>query len=183
MIDIIPYREDKNLGKAYNEAFIDTTIYCPYLILRDYDTMWLLPDYLIHVDKYHHLYPDAVLTCFTNRISPLSKPQLYTGRISEVSDIKTHIKVAQKIQAFSGNLQGRYPVTEITQDISGMMMVVPRSVWREHNFTEDKLCLGVDTEWNRRIRKAGVKILRMDGIYIFHTYRLLNGVGDKSHLK
>lgn len=181
MIDLIPYRADKNLGKAYNQAFQSLPNESA-LCLRDYDTLWLTHDYNIHLDEYHKRYPDAVLTCFTNRVGKLSIPQLHRGVVGSNTDIRWHLLQAAAIQVKSGNLLGKYPVTEINQDISGMMLVVPRKVWLDHPFPQNKLCLGVDTYWGREIRAKGVKILRMDGLYIWHSYRLLNGVHDKRHL-
>lgn len=179
MIDLIPYRADKNLGKAYNDAFKSLPNESA-LCVRDYDTLWLLHDYNVQLDGYHKRYPNSVLTCYTNRISSLSTAQLYTGNVSENTDFKTQIQIAERIRVTAGR---NYSVTKIDQDISGMMLVIPRSVWLQHPFNEDKLCLGVDTEWNRRIRAAGVTILRMDGVYIWHSYRLINGVSNKTHLK
>lgn len=182
MWDVIPYREDKNLGKAYNDAFRSLPSES-VLCLRDYDTLWLTHDYNKHLDRYHAANPDAVLTCYTNRISPLSKPQLLHGKPLDQADIKVHIGLAEKQYRLSGLATGRYEVTAIDQDISGMVMVIPRKVWELYPFYESGLCLGVDTDWNRRIRAAGIKILRMNGLYIWHTYRLVNGIHDKKHLK
>jgi GT2 family glycosyltransferase len=175
MIDIIPYDSGKRLGYAYNQAFRNIPS-AEVLCLRDGDTCWLTPDYMIHIDQYHRLYPDAVLTCFTNRVSPLSKPQLLTGSVDPNPDLRNHLKLAEKQK------KDLYKVTEITRDISGVCMIVPRAVWEKFPFDEELLCLGVDTYWNRKIREAGIKILLMQGVYIFHSYRLLNGIHDKKHL-
>jgi GT2 family glycosyltransferase len=174
MIDIIPYRKDKNLGLAYNEIFRNSTeeVFC----FRDGDTLFLTPDYGNILDEYHALFPEAVLVCYINRASPLSVGQLFGERLSNDPNILNHIQIAERVK------KRLYQVTEVDRDISGTLMVIPRSVWEKHPFSEDGNCLGVDTEFNRRIRKAGVKILRMDGLYLFHTYRLKNGIYDKKHL-
>lgn len=181
MIDIIPYRADKNLGRAYNDAFRNLSK-ASVLCIRDYDTLWLTHDYNRHLDAYHERYPGAVLTCLTNRVSPLSVPQLMYGKPVPGADMVYHLKQAEKLVRTHLDTD-RYPVKEIQQDISGLVMVIPRSVWEAHPFSEENLCLGVDTEWNRRIRAAGVKILLMQGVYVWHTYRLLTGIHDKRHLK
>lgn len=173
--DIIPFSLEKNLGKSYNETMQripDGDTAC----LRDGDTCWLTPDYGVHLQKYAEMNPESVLTCYTNRVSTLSKMQLLTGRVSEVSDIRQHIETAGKM------LKNLYSVTEINRDISGFCMVVPKSVWGLHPFPEDGLCLGVDTWWGRKIRAAGIKILRMDAIYLWHSYRLTTGIYHKTHL-
>lgn len=63
-----------------------------------------------------------------------------------------------------------------------MLMMVNKSVWNDHKFSEEGKCLGVDTDYNRRIRASGLDIFRMDGLYILHVYRMAQGVHDKTHL-
>lgn len=174
MLDIIPYRQDKNLGLAYNNVFrqLKEEVIC----FRDGDTMFLTPDYGNILDTYHNQYKQAVLVCYINRASPLSTGQLYGGKINNDPNVLKHIIIAETIR------KNLYHVTEVNQDISGTLMVVPRVVWDLHPFREDGKCLGQDTEWGRRIRKAGIQILRMDGLYIWHSYRLRGGIFDKNHL-
>lgn len=173
-----PYDVGKNLGKAYNNAMNlipDGDTAC----LRDIDTLFLTPEQPAIVEQYANDYPNAVLTCYTNRVSQLSRLQLLGETVSEQTDIIEHIRLAE-------NQQDRHKVTrsatEIHRDISGFLMVVPKSVWYKVPFDDSGKCLGVDTYWNRKVRALGIKILRMDGVYIFHTYRLSKGVANKSHL-
>lgn len=170
-----PYDPGKNLGKAYNEAISlipDEDAVC----LRDIDTLFLTPEQPAIIQQYYEDHPNSVLTCFTNRVSQLSRHQLLGGTVSENTDIREHIRLAEKQQ------EGQRTVTEIPRDISGFLMVVPKSVWYKVPFPEDGKCLGVDTYHNRMIRAAGIKILRMNLIYVFHTYRLSKGVLNKQHL-
>lgn len=175
---ITPYSSAKDLGRAYNESMTlipDGDTAC----IRDIDTLFLTPDQPAIIEQYAREYPDAVLTCFLNRCSPLSRPQLLGETVSEETDIRQHIRLAE-------NQAERHRITrsvkEIDRDISGTLMVVPKSVWYKVPFPETGKCLGVDTEAGRKWRKAGIKILRMDAIYLFHTYRLANGIHDKQHL-
>jgi len=174
MMDVIPYRKDKNLGLAYNEIFRNSKedVFC----FRDGDTLFLTHDYGSILDEYHRLYPEAVLVCYINRASPLSVGQLYGRKVNNDPNILNHIQIAEKLKS------RLYDVAKVDRDISGTLMVIPRTVWQKFPFREDGLCLGQDTEWNRRIRKGGVNIMRMEGLYLFHTYRLVNGIYDKKHL-
>ena len=173
---VIPYALDKNLGRAYNEtmaALPDGDWAC----LMDYDVQLLTPDAGRIVHEYATMAkPDQLLTCFTNRVSTLSKPQLLNGVVNEDSDIRNHIRFAERQRQFL------YQMSPIPRDISGMLMLMNKQLWSEFQFTEDKKCLGVDTEYNRRIRAAGKTIMRMDGLYVWHAYRLMNGINDKTHL-
>lgn len=167
----------KDLGLAYNQAMAmipDDSAAC----LCDLDTCFLTPDAGWILEEYMNRNPDAgILTCFTNRISPLSKGQLLDSTISDNTDIKHHVQVAEFQKKFL------FETSEINRDISGFLMVVSKKVWQQHPFPELGKAIGVDTHYGRAIRAAGLKILLMQGLYIWHTYRLLNGITDKKHLQ
>lgn len=173
----IPYRTDKNLGKAYNET-MQRIPEGDWACLIDYDVNLLTPDAGAILHEYARLFPDAgILTCFTNRISTLSSKQLLNGEISENTNYLYHYQLAvlQKQRLYTGSV--------IMKDISGFLMMVSKKTWVEFPFPEDGKCLGVDTDYNRRIRAAGKEIIRMNGLYVFHAYRMVNGISDKSHLQ
>ena len=196
ILDISPYSTDKNLGKAYNDAFRNTSDEVTHICFRDGDTCWLTPDYGVHLAEYVRLYPDAVLTCWTNRINERaeqqSKMQVHDGtRVRDnqhivriATDMTTHLIAAQM------QLKDLYNVTPLHGFVSGFCMVIPRSVWNNNKFAEQQVysdrgptnMLGVDNDFTNRIRAAGVPVLRMDGLYMFHIYRMLQGDHDKSHL-
>jgi GT2 family glycosyltransferase len=171
-----PYDLEKNLGRAYNREMNlipDGDAAC----FHDIDVLLLTPDAGRIIHNYAELYPDALLTCYTNRVSELSRRQLLNQSVSNDSNILNHIALAKK------QMNSLYNVTPINRDISGMLMVIPKSIWKEHPFDEAGQCLGVDTKYGRRLRNAGVKILRMDGLYVFHIYRMgMKTIYDKSHL-
>lgn len=171
-----PFRTDKNLGKAYNEA-MNLLQDDDWACLVDMDTCFLTPDAGPILQEYATQNPNAgILTCFTNRVSPFSKRQLLNGSFSECTDFTQHIKLAEDQKKFL------YSTTPINRDISGMLMMIRKSFWIQYPFPEDAKCLGVDTYYGRRIRESGHSILRMNGLYIWHTYRLSTGIKDKSHL-
>lgn len=179
IIDIIPYSTEKNLGKAYNESMAlvgDNDHIC----FRDGDTCWLTPDYGVHLSEYVRLYPNAILTCWTNRINEKAEQQYPHHR--NVTDLEVHLREAIDVK------KNLYNVTSLHGFVSGFCMVVPKSVWNNHKFAEVQHyedrgpynLLGVDNDFTNRVRAAGVPVLRMDGLYIWHTYRLLDN--SKQHL-
>lgn len=172
-----PYRTDKDLGRAYNQVMAllpDDWWAC----FHDIDTSFLTPDCGLIMREYAIRNPDAgILTCLTNRVSTLSTKQLLCGRVSEDPNIKNHIKLAEAQKNFL------YQTTDINRDISGMLMMISKKTWTDFPFPEGGKCLGIDTHYNRLIRGNGKKILRMDGLYLWHTYRLNTGILDRSHLK
>lgn len=177
MVHILtPYRTDKNLGAAYNAA-ISLLPDSHWACVTDIDICFLTPDAGVILEEYAARNPEAgILTCFTNRVSHLSRPQLLEGVPSENPDIKYHISLAEKQRELA------YSTTVIDRDISGMLMLMSKKTWQQFPFPENGKAIGVDTYYGRRIRAAGLKILRMDGLYIFHIYRFMQGVNDKRHL-
>ena len=171
-----PFSLDKNLGKAYNEemALIPEGDSACFI---DGDVMFLTPNFGEILNKYQEFNPNAVLTCYTNRIHQLAKGQFRNDIIS--TDIRDHMKIEQ----------GYSTVTRMEGPVSGFLLVVPKHVWNAHKFSEKNTynpdqpnLLGVDNEWTNRIRAHGVPLLRMDGLYVWHTYRILSDGKDKSHL-
>lgn len=150
--------------------------------LCDIDTCFLTPDAGTLLQEYVYRtfdygLPVGILTCLTNRVSPLSKPQLLGRVVNEDPDMKLHLQYAEEQKRLLFN------TTVIDRDISGFLMVVSKRVWQQIPFPETGKALGVDTHYGRAIRAAGLKILRMDGLYVWHTYRMLNGITDKKHLQ
>lgn len=172
---MIPYALDKNLGRAYNEA-MELIGEDDWGCLIDYDVQLLTPDAVRILYEYAELYPDAFLTCFTNRIHPCNKDQLYGGVLSNISDIRQHTVIAETLAARARN------VTSIEHHLSGFLMLLSKKLWKEVKFTEDLKCLGVDTDYFERLKAAEKQLYRMNSLYVFHSYRLMKGIRNKSHL-
>lgn len=172
MIFVTPYSMDKDLGSQYNKIM---SMAQETVCFTDGDTMFLTPDFGHIIQYYHNLYPEAVLTCKTNRIHPLSK-QL-DGSIDNLCDIRMLISRAEARKHVK-------TVTEIMpgEAMSGLLMVVPFSVWQKVKFVENKGLLGIDSQFRKDLHAAGIKIFIMDGVFIFHQYRLINGIQYKKHL-
>lgn len=175
-----PYSVERNLGKAYNEemAMIPEGDAACFI---DGDTMFLTPDYGHILNEYANQYPNAVLTCWTNRIHELSKGQLMPHLANEERNCIKHM-ISE-----ANNVKDIYSATQICGPVSGFLLVVPKSVWHQHKFTEENKynpgqpnLLGVDNDFTNRVRAAGVPVLRMNGLLVWHSYRLIDG--SKTHL-
>lgn len=170
-----PFDTGKNLGKAYNQAMSrigDDEWGC----LIDHDILFLTPDAINILHGYVERYPDAgLLTCYTNRIH-VSSPQLLNNKLADDTDILTHLEIAERRKS------RLYEVVEIHKNVSGFLMLISKNTWKQIPFTEDKLCLGVDTDYWKRIKAHGMHIYIMSGLYCFHLYRLGKSIHDKSHL-
>lgn len=172
-----PFAEDKNLGRAYNEAFEDLEER-DWVCLKDHDVLFLTPDAINLMYEYVRSFPETgIFTCYTNRIHPLSADQLLDGRVNENTCIKYHSERAYNQKRFG------ITVTEINHPISGFLMLVSKKTWREIKFSEAGKCLGVDNDFSANVLERGKKIYRMESLYVFHLYRLMHGITNKDHLK
>lgn len=173
----IPFAEDKNLGRAYNQAFAGLPAE-DWVCLIDHDVLFLTPDAINLMHEYTRSYPDTgIFTCYTNRIHPLSKEQLLNGQVSDNTCMDYHMQIAYNQKRFG------LGVSEIKHIISGFLMLVKVETWQSIKFSEHGKCLGVDNDFSQKILDSGKKIYRMDSIYVWHTYRLKNGITNKEHLK
>ena len=178
MIQILkPFSLEKNLGKAYNDAMSKLND-DEWGVLCDLDTCFLTHDAGTILERYAERNPDAgLLTCFANRIHPLAKDQLLDGVVSENTNFSYHIDLAYN------QMKHLFETTVLNHEVSGFLMMISKKTWNQIKFTEDLKCLGVDNDYCFRLMDAGKSILRMNGLYIWHTYRLRNGITDKTHLK
>jgi GT2 family glycosyltransferase len=173
----IPFAEDKNLGRAYNQAF-EGVGENDWVCLIDHDVLFLTPDAIGLMHEYVRSYPETgIFTCFTNRIHPLAADQLLNGQLSENTCMNFHMQLAYNQKRFG------IKVTEINHVISGFLMLVSKKTWDKIKFPEHGKCLGVDNLFSQSVMNEGKKIYRMDSLYVFHTYRLKNGITDKTHLR
>lgn len=172
----IPFDREKNLGKAYNKAF-ECVGENDWVCLMDHDVLLLTPDAINLMYEYTMSFPEAgIFTAYTNRIHPLSEDQLLDGRVNENTCIKYHTERAYNQKRFG------ITVSEINHVISGFLMLVSKKTWNSLKFSENGKCLGVDNDFSAKVIESGRKIYRMNSLYVWHTYRLTNGIKDKTHL-
>lgn len=172
-----PFSSEKDLGKAYNKCF-EVIGENDWVCLRDLDTMFLTHDAPNIIEKYVKQLPNTgIFTCYTNRISLSSSHQLLNpDRIDDRSDIRAHIELAELRRNMVTH-------TELKSIISGFLMVISKRTWNTHKFDEGQGCLGIDNKYSQRILNSGLKIIRINSLYVWHSYRLLTGVYHRKHLQ
>jgi hypothetical protein len=173
---ITPYSNSKDIGAEYNH-YMSILPDDGVAVIRDGDTMFLTPDWGSIIAGYVDRNPGVVMVCRTNRIHTLSKEQRTEDPcwFNQPSIIE-HIELAK---IYSSQTLFTTPVHG---PLSGFLMVIPKSVWLKYPFKEDGLP-GVDTDFFKRYREGGNVVLRMDGLFVFHIYRLGKDIKDTSHLK
>ncbi len=144
----------------------------------DGDMMFTTSDYGNILHDYVNAYPNAILTCWTNRTHSLSTGQQHP--LMKNIDVKDVLSFAQSIK-------NDRTVTRIDGVASMLLMVIPKTIWEKNKFVEsnqyrpsENNILGVDSSFVNQIRSKGIQLLRMNGLFMYHQYRLLDG--SKSHL-
>lgn len=163
----------KNYGRYANE-FMSLLPEDAYGCLTDGDVMWLTSDYGKIIYDYVEIYPDAVLTCLTNRIGcPYQKLS-----VTDINnhDIIDHRKIAEKSKL---NLYQVTDVSKQTYPMSGMCMIIKKSIWEEVGKFRENGLLGIDNDFFFALQKFGKQVLIMNGLYVYHQYRIS---GSKNHL-
>lgn len=175
---IQPFRTDKNIGLAINDA-IQNLRYDPddFIILTDHDTLWLLPDSKAQVERILMATDYDILGCMTNRLR--LPDQLIGGKFIDNDKVRDHIVIAEKCREMWGD-----QVKTATGVVAAFMMAFRVDLWqRVGGFVEN--VLNFDTQFCWEAQKiAEAKIGIMTGVYVFHAYRLMskNPKNDIKHL-
>ncbi len=166
---------EKNFGAAINDA-VSRIGEDDWMIISDYDFMFLLPEHRADLYEYAKLDPMGLYTCVVNRVGQLA--QCLNGVMSENADVRPWIERAKRQRNIG------IKVREFNGVISGCMMMFSKKLWNDvSHFQEDKMVLGVDNGFAGRVMNKGYKIYIMESIIGFHVYRIGRPKGDKSHLK
>lgn len=180
---ITPFAEDKNLGKAYNDYIRGLWLGRRedmgdfWICVTDYDTCWLEHGFYANMVDQTKKHGDfGILTCLTNRIG--CPEQRYEGKISENGEMRDWYHVSKEVHSKPST------VVNIPKEISGTCMLFKYSVWKEIGGFKERpgRCLGIDNYFCWDVLKAGYKIGLMENVFIFHYYRLVQGIGNKQHL-
>lgn len=171
-----PYSTDKDLGSAYNDTMKGISS-DDWMCFTDGDVMFLTSNYGHQLQELVTMYPDTgMFTCLTNRVGNLE--QCYNGIINDDPNVLNHKRIALHLQK-----ERRTDVKEMNGVISGLLMLIKKSVWDSFGGAPNgKGLLSVDNHISQRVLNAGLKIRLMLGVYVFHFYRLDVGIHNKNHL-
>ena len=173
--EITPYGFDRNYGKACNEFCSIIPGDEDWIIVKDYDFMFLTPSHQHLISEIVKRNPEVGLfTCYTNRVK--AKKQIRPHMFSN-PNLGDHRKEAILLSETR-----RYDLKDLNKVISGYVMIFQKKVWEEVGGFKDGL-LAVDNNFSRKILNSGRKVMLMEGVYGMHYYRFNEGVQDSSHLR
>jgi hypothetical protein len=184
-----PYREDKNLIKAYN-SFMELLPDNGWALFRDADTIFLDSFFGEIINRAIRNNPNTgCFTCVTNRIG--NKAQLHDEYSGD--DISTHRKIAEKIKKKN---YSKYENLEFSlnasnpKTLSGMLIVLSKDAWKRIGGfkmstlrlpTQPSYILGVDNQLHKDLHKHNINVKIIKELYIYHWYR--GGTTNIDHLQ
>ncbi len=163
---LTPFRSDKNIGRAYNEACA-TAPDSSWICLRDPDTMFLHPDSQSLIDHIIMCNDFTInrydlIGCLTNR---LRMDHQCLSHLFNERDLSVHIQTATYARKMNGG-----EILSTDQPIAGMFMLFKKELWEKIKFDESAGRY-TDQVFSSDVMKAGGKLGVAQGLYIFHLYR------------
>lgn len=170
----IPWREDTNLGAAYNEA-MEMLPEDGWAVLLDHDVMFTTFEWHRQIDRAIAAEPYGSFTGVTNRIfCPWQKAR---EADQNNHDILYHRALGE------ARLSNRY-LTDVTDATGaygwgGYIMILSKAAWRDAGkFVDGQLC--VDHQMHFALRRAKRRVFLIEGLYIYHYAR---GRGEQYQAK
>jgi hypothetical protein len=168
-----PYDFSGQLVKAYDSAIMSLPSDGDWAVMMDGDTLIFDRDFGHIIQQYIKQFQDAgLLTCLASRCH--YKYQTLNGVDANNDSLIYHRMKAEAVA------KRRYRVTEMMNPIAGHLMVIRKGIWLKIRKevllkTENHKALGVDTNISWELFKIKKPIYLMDGLYILHYLRFMEG--------
>jgi hypothetical protein len=162
-----PSEYGKNLGLAYNLA-METVPDGHWAILKDHDAMPTTYFWYHQFERAAREEPNAgFFTVHTNRVWCPWQTEGLPEDLRDSHDLRAHRRYgeerAKRYGAASLKIDPTAPL------FSGVCFLLHKDVWRETPFAEGMM--GVDNRWDLEIRKRGLGVFFLPGVYFYHWYR------------
>lgn len=158
---LMPFREDMNLGRAYNEQ-MDRIGPDEWALFLDHDAMWTTKKWKAQIEEAIAFMPGAGLFAATsNRIGPLWQRR---GKASS-HQMEHHYALGEERLTWRTLLD----VTD-TQGFGGVAFAISKAAWEKvGGFVDGMLC--VDHAMHFALRAAGYRVYVLESLYVYHRRR------------
>jgi len=179
ILTCIPYSEQKDLGRAYNdhmELLPNDDDWCLFL---DHDAKFTTRSWYPQIQHIINKNPECgCFVAMTNRIG--CEWQKYPWVSEDDHDQRYHHVIGRQIQDNDFDIVEDVSNVEKGKVLGGVLILLQKSLWKKiGGFVEGKI-LGVDNDLHWRLMKKKEKVYLMKGVYVYHFYRA-DGLG-KAHL-
>lgn len=160
IVPLIPFRADRNLGRAYNDsmALLPDDAWACFL---DHDASLTTPHWHAQLTEAIAFQPDAgCFTATTNRIA--SKWQRPPG-YPQNDDMKAH-------REFGEMLRSRRTLLDITctKGFGGVLTLISKRAWREvGGYADGMYCC--DHSIFFKLKERGRRMFLIEGLYLYHV--------------
>lgn len=168
---VTPYATDGNLGRAYNRA-VNRHLNNEWVAICDGDMCFLDAKYGEWIAK--TIAENKGYDIFVPKTNRLRDSMQVEANMRNVRDILMHRTATEQCWKKRGT-----NVTEAERPPAGLMMIAKASTFKKVPFRNGLLCL--DTDFMIRAKEAGFVIGVMQGVYVFHYYRI--GKENDGHLR
>lgn len=160
-----PFDSEKNIGRSHNQHCEIVPNAEDWICITDSDVLFLLPDTKKQIEDVirKHGNDYQVFGCLTNRIA--SEHQRAMKNVFDETDILTHKDIATFLQ------KDRYDeVEETLLNVAGFLMIFQKKTWDKYRFSDNSIRF--DSEFTDKVKADGGRLGIMQGVYVFHDYRL-----------
>lgn len=159
-----PFDPNKNIGRSHNEHCALVPNHDDWICVTDSDVLFLLTDTKNQISEIIKKHGEnfQVYGCLTNRIA--SSHQQANG-FSDNTDILFHKEIAKRLQQ-----EKRLEVIETNINVAGFLMIFQKKTWDKYKFSDNSIRF--DSEFTDKVMRDGGKLGIMQGVYVFHDYRL-----------
>lgn len=161
-----PKEKEKNIGWVYNN-FMKLIGEDDWACFIDHDAMFTIPNWYsvleTVIEKHHDV---GLFTAMTNRIGNVD--QIVFSKTS--TEAKNHDMYFHRKKGKEMFEQHGTNIKIASGPISGILILTSKKAWKKCGGFKDGF-LGVDNDYDAKIRAAGFKTGILTGIYMYHWYR------------
>lgn len=178
----IPYKQGRQLAKAYNEAMDNAAT--EWVLLLDWDLFNCSPYwYDCCVSAIEQAGPKVGwITCVTNSIGSNSQKAKFFMDEDDpppaCDNMRMHMAYARRLHRKYNEVDPegglvKVDVRRFKGALSGFFILTNKTAWKAAGgFNENrKRLMGVDNHYSRDICRAGYRLMGMPGLYFYHMYR------------
>ena len=173
-----PFDSEKNIGRSHNKHCEIVPNSEDWICITDSDLLFLMSDTKKQIEDVlrKHGNDYQVFGCLTNRIASLH--QRFNGEPSIANEVDwdadTEFHCADIIRhkdiANHCRIEHYDEVKETTINVAGFLMIFQKKTWEKYRFSDNSIRF--DSEFTDKVKADGGKLGIMQGVYVFHDYRL-----------
>jgi len=158
--------EPKNLGNTYNQYMELLPNDDDWACFLDHDAVWTTNNWYVQLQKVVEDEKNKEYGLYSVLCSKIGNSHQMLQRSAGNHDYSYHRKLGEKQEK-----EHFAEVTEAIRQISGVVMLTQKKIWKEVGGFLNRGFFGRDTSYHGLITQAGYKVGIIQGVYVYHWYR------------